>query len=280
MENHFHYESQNKYNIAQSKSMTLPKFQLHVHDCYELYYFISGDVTYYIEGQSYEIKNNDILIINNQELHKPVFNSDLTYERMTIHFNPEYISKYNNDNFNLLQCFEERKPGHLNKIDHYNIYAYKIDHYFDKIIDYIRRKPPEAEVMIETTFIQILVLLNKIYSQTDNLHIKSVDCDPKITRILNFINNNLNRKITLKILQNKFHLDKYYICHLFKENTGFTILQYIRYKKIMKSKEMLLQGITCNEVSISLGFGDYSSFYRSFKDILGISPREFIKINS
>jgi mannose-6-phosphate isomerase-like protein (cupin superfamily) len=66
----------------------------HIHDCYELFYFISGDLTYYIEGQAYKLSPNDLILTNSKELHRIVFNSQCQYERKYIHFKPEYISSF------------------------------------------------------------------------------------------------------------------------------------------------------------------------------------------
>ena len=44
----------------------------HNHDFYEIYFFISGSVTYMIEGKTYKLRPGDILLIHNNELHKPV----------------------------------------------------------------------------------------------------------------------------------------------------------------------------------------------------------------
>jgi len=60
-------------------------------------------------------------------------------------------------------------------------------------------------------------------------HKESIEYNEKITKLIKYINDNLNQKFNLETLAKKFYLDKYYLSHLFKENTGFSILQYINY---------------------------------------------------
>lgn len=275
--NRIYFESVGRYNIAQSISYQTPDFDIHAHDSYELYYFLSGDVTYYIEGKGYKVDTNDILLINNRELHKPNFNSEKPYKRITVHFNPGFIKDLNyNDQFDLLSCFKDREPGQHNKIDSEDILNYKIDRYFDRIVNYIKEDTAESAIMIETLFIQAMVLLNKIFKQKKELHLDTIEYDDNIMEIINFINNNLARKITLDKLEKRFYLNKYYLCHLFKENTGFSVKQYITYKRVLKAKELLTSGNSCSETCNSLGFGDYSNFYRIFKKAVGLSPQEYI----
>ncbi|MEJ6950443.1 helix-turn-helix domain-containing protein [Natronospora cellulosivora (SeqCode)] len=273
-----YYSKENKYNINQSTSYKSPEYNIHAHDSYELYYFISGDVTYYIEGQGYQIKSNDLLLINNKELHKPVFNSNEAYERIVVHFNPKYIKSLNYDKFSLLDCFENRKTGKSNLLDSKDVIGNKLDSKFKELIGYIVEDAPEAEIMIDTTFLQILLCVNKVY-QKQKISVYNKNYDKKIMEIINYINNNLHKKITLKKLENKFYLSKYYLCHLFKKNTGFTVMQYITYKRILKAKEMLSTGKSCSETCNQLGFGDYSNFYKIFKKNVGISPIQFLNKN-
>ncbi len=255
------------------------KYEMHIHDSYELYYFLQGDVTYYIEGQGYKIEAKDLLIINNNELHRPVFNSNIAYERIIIHFIPWYFSRYNTDKFNLLSCFEERELGQSNKIPKDSVIKYKLDKHYLKIIDYINSNKKEANIMIETLFVQLLVKINRIFQHHENIQTQSTDYDEKVLKIINFINNNLDKKISLNLLEKNFYLNKYYLSHLFKENTGFSVQQYINYKKIIKAKELLSQNLSCSDVCNKLSFGDYSNFYKAFKKNVGFSPQKYKQDN-
>lgn len=254
-------------------------YEMHIHDSYELYYFLQGDVTYYIEGQGYKIEAKDLLIINNNELHRPIFNSNIAYERITIHFIPWYFTRYSSKKFNLLACFEERKLGQSNQIPKDSVIKYRLDKHYIKIMDYINSNTKEANIMIETLFIQLLVKVNKIFQHHENIQTQSTDYDEKVLKIINFINNNLEKKISLDLLEKNFYLNKYYLSHLFKENTGFSVQQYINYKKIMKAKELLSQDLSCSDVCNKLSFGDYSNFYKAFKKNVGFSPQKYKQNN-
>lgn len=278
----FYYENE-YFNIGHNNyDINSASFNVnsHIHDLYEIYYFLKGDVTYYIEGQGYKIEKGDLLIINSQELHKPIFNTDSTYERIVVHFLPWYISKYNSDSFNLLGCFENRDLGKKNKLPHNSIQKHNLDKKFKKIIKYIKNNLDESEVMIETLFIQLLVSINNIFNNEKNIKNNIIEYNDNTLKIIKFINKNLEKKITLDLLANEFFLDKYYLSHLFKKNTGFSVIQYVNYKKIMKAKELLSHNLTCNEVSNKLAFGDYSNFYKAFKKNVGISPSKYQNKNT
>jgi YesN/AraC family two-component response regulator len=249
----------------------------HIHDCYELFYFISGDLTYYIEGQAYKLCPNDLILTNSRELHRIVFNSKAPYERKFIHFKPEYISSFQSEEYNMLNYIEKRKLGYFNKIEARDVFDSGINLLWDSIGKAALDDSPESQIMIKTFFIQMLVSINKVFSKHNSPIMDTFDYDKKIVSILDYINRNLDEKITLDLLQQNFYVNKYYLCHIFKMNTGFTVLEYITYKRIMKAKELLTSGASVLDVAHNVGFGDYSNFYKAFKKITGYSPKQYVK---
>lgn len=248
----------------------------HVHDSYELYYYVSGNLTYYIEGQAYKLKKNDIIITNRRELHRIVFDSNERYERKFIHFKPEYISSLQGENYNMLNFIEKRKLGYFNKINAEDVLSNRIDILWSNIERYAHEKVPEQHIMIKTYFVQMLIAINNIYLRHSSSLKTSFENDDTIISILEYIKENLGSRITLDLLENYFHVNKYYLCHIFKIATGFTVIEYITYKRILKAEELLLSGLSVLDVSSEVGFGDYSNFYKAFTKIVGTSPKKYL----
>lgn len=248
----------------------------HIHNCYEIYYYISGNLTYHVEGQSYKLKKNDIIITNARELHRIVFDSPSAYERKFIQFKPEYVSAFQNEGYSILNFLDKRKLGHHNKIDAEDVTANGIDLMWMKIEKCYKEKTSENEILLKALFVQMLIEIKKIFAKNKEAIIDSIEYDEKIIDILNYINKNIEEKITLGSLEKKFHLNKYYLCHLFKKNTGFSVVEYIIYKRIMRAEELIVSGMSVIQASNEVGFGDYTNFYKAFKRILGISPQKYI----
>lgn len=261
-------------NFSHTISDPPGNMDIHMHDFYELYYFLSGDVTYYIEGQVYRIKKNDMMIINNKELHRPKFNSARPYERMVIHFKPEYVAPFITKDYNPLFYLEKRKLGHHNKVEAEEVISSGIGRYFSEMEECIRKSLSETPLVVKTLLLQMLVALNGIYLRKKNIRADLAKYDQRIITIVDYINNNIDKKISLALLEEKFFINKYYLCHLFKETTGFTVIEYLTYKRIMKAKELLAKGYPVLEVCHSVGFGDYSSFYKVLKRLVGKSPKK------
>lgn len=251
---------------------------IHIHDRYEIYYFLSGDVIYNIEGQNYRLGNSNVLIINNKELHRPYFQSNKPYERILIHFNPKYFTNFDSLDYNLFNCFENRKLGVGNILTADEVFGCGFADYIMQLEEIINKGGREKSLMVITLLVQALISLNRAFSTKSNaIAEERLQKDKKIIHILDFINENLSAKITLDLLQHKFFVNKYYLCHIFKRNTGFTIQEYVTYKRIIKAKELLSSGHSVLEVSNEVGFNDYSNFFRTFKKLTGNSPKYFSK---
>lgn len=253
-------------------------YPLHMHTGYELFYLISGNITYRIEGQSINIKNGDILVINNRELHQPIFNSTEPYERITIHFKPEYVSYFQTADYSLLKYFDRRKLGVYNRIEKKLVELLNISGTVMKIGKIIQGNAPERDILIKTTFVELLILLNNAYNELKVSVPTEEIFDERISNIIDYISRNLANKITLQRLSEEFHLSIFYLSHIFKIATGFSVSEYIQFKRITLAKELLLSGVSPTSTALMIGFSDYPGFYRAFRKITGSNPKNYIRL--
>lgn len=261
------------YNEQQAKS----KHHIHNNEGHELYMLLQGEVSFSIDGCFYKLEPHDMLLISNQEIHRTIVNPEMPYERIYMYFDPDLFAQFNMANYNLLQLFENRKQGFGNKIGREIVERYRLKEHFEEMYEWYQSKAPEREIMMISILLRLLVTINTIcctYEEEERIK-EDVGYNDKIYRVIRYISSRLDKKITLEELEKEFFINKYHLCHLFKNVTGFTIVEYMNYKKILAAKEQLKKGKPISEVWIHLGFEDYSSFYRTFKKIVGISPKQY-----
>jgi YesN/AraC family two-component response regulator len=99
--------------------------------------------------------------------------------------------------------------------------------------------------------------------------------DKLVNDILEYINQNISRTITIDSLANTFYISKSYICRIFKAETGTTVNKYLTARRISIAKALLTEGRNINEVCEMSGFNDYSSFFKAFTKAVGISPKKY-----
>lgn len=263
----FHYRDKSAVDIG-----------YHNHDFYEIFYFISGKVSYIIEGKTYSIQPGDMLLISNKDLHKPVIDCGVEYERIVIWVNPDYLDKNSPDNSNLSMCFDSGRKYKLIRP------SVKMKTRLNSIIDHMEAayggESFGDDILKRVYLMELIVFINRamLEAQKEKLEI-DVEYNNKINSVIDYINSHLTTDLSLDSLSSIFYLCKYHLSREFKKYTGYTLYNYILLKRLIKSKEMLSKGHSVTDTCNLCGFGDYSNFIRTFKKHIGVSPKNYVKIN-
>jgi AraC-like DNA-binding protein len=256
------------------------EFEFHYHDFNKIIIFISGDVTYIIEGKSYKLKPWDILLVGRNDLHLPIISDAATYERMILWLNPVYLEEHNKNNCNLLNCFELAKERKLNLIRTSKVDINSIKQNLSDLEEAIHDTSFGSEILKNALFIQFMVKINRLFLGIDvNKGNDDIKYNPRIEEILSFINSNLEAELSIDLISNQFYLNKYYLMHLFKQETGYTLYNYIQKKRMIKASELIKNGLPAGEVCTLTGFDDYSAFVRAFKKEFHLSPKQYYMSN-
>ena len=72
------------FKMFHLKDTSRREFHYHYHDFHKILILLGGDVTYCIEGRTYQLAPGDIVLVNAGEVHKPEIHSDLPYERIIL----------------------------------------------------------------------------------------------------------------------------------------------------------------------------------------------------
>ena len=81
---------------------------MHIHNCCEVYYSISGGKQFLIDHCLYDIRPGDLFLINQFESHHLTQIDQQTHERIILSIDPEYLSKLSTGVTNLGHCFSFR----------------------------------------------------------------------------------------------------------------------------------------------------------------------------
>ncbi len=260
--------------LYSSSSPNIQKFKMHLHQYYEFLYFVDGDGTYMVEDTEYTAGPGDLFITRPQELHAIAFRSGSHYARKFLQISPMFLAGLDID---LLKFINTRPLGEFNKIDKSIADKYGFYKYFTDIEHYVVNRVPESDLMIKTYTIQFLVSLNSAFSEIGVSTRLTKRSNPKIDCIVEYINANISEDISLDTLADIVYINKYYMCHMFKDNVGLSIKEYINTRRIAEAKKLLASGGDFTTICFKCGFNDYSTFYKTFKKFTGMSPRKFLK---
>ena len=263
----FHYNDKSVLDI-----------EYHNHDFFEIYFFITGNVTYMVEGKSYRLRPWDIMIVSHKELHKPIVQPDEPYERIVIWVNPEFAVKQSTSDSNLANCFDTSFKRGSNLLRCSAELIGNIKNTMAKFEKACYSNSFGNEILRRVYLSELLVYINRGYMdvQDESLEL-DVQYNEKVSSIIKYISENLDQDLSLDFLSSRFYMSKYHLLHEFKRHAGYSLHHYIQQKRLIMAKALLKDGISVGEVCNRCGFGDYSNFIKAFKKAYGLPPKRYFK---
>ena len=271
--NIFHFETEKiKTSHSFDSKPSSENFFLHAHRMFEIFYFISGDCYYTVEGTDYPLEPGYILLMRDGEAHTLHVRSDAPYERVSIHFSQDIVSILGNATNEL---FLNRLLGKNNLF----IPADDSAEFIRSCINNISRDP-SSTVSEEQIVSYLLPIISELYHIKNSNDGKNVGpfvpaqhgSSETVSKIIEYINNNLVTIKDLEELEREFFFSKSYINRIFKDSTGSSVWDFIILKRLLLARTLLQEGKQANIVASECGFCDYSSFYRQFKKRFNVSP--------
>ena len=265
------------YEIFYYNDINIDTIEQHYHPNYELYFFLEGNVEYKIMDNTYHLQQGDFLIIPPETVHGPQeIDRNKPYCRFVLWVSEEFI--------NFLNSFiDDLEFGIKFSIDN-DIYKYHLDYVsyndiFGNFLD-LWQEYNENNMFKNTTIINciitILLKINRIIYENSNMSSKT----PKkelYTLVFEYINRNITSDLTLESIANHFFVSKYHVAHIFKDNLGISLHQYVIKKRLNSCRRAIASGEPITSVAEKFGFADYTSFFRAFKKEYGISPKDYQK---
>ena len=239
---------------------------MHTHDEIELYYFISGDCSYLVEGTVYHLKPQDILVMRPLEAHKLIVNSPLIpYERIVIEASPDLFAQADAEN-TLFSAMMDRPLGTGNRFAASDFGHSLCSDMFEMVAAQSGRMT-RAQLLAVTLF--VLCEAKCGLEKKGN----AARADNVGARLIDYVNRNLFSEITLEMLSRAFFMSRSQINRVFRQNTGSSVGQYVIAKRLLAARSRIRAGEAASQVCIECGYRDYSAFYRAYTKRFGISPQ-------
>lgn len=262
------------FHLKDKKNM---EFEFHYHDFNKIIIFLSGHVTYLVEGKAYYLKPWDILLVNHHDIHKPIIDPGSTYERIVIWLKNDFIESQHSEHTDITACFQHANEKSFNLIRVNSLLQTQIQTIITELEQALGSDEFGSDILSNTYFLQLMVYLNRVFQKTECVNEHNLcHYDKQIDELLKYINLHLNADLSNETLASLFYLNKYHLMHKFKEVTGYTVHNYVQQKRLIHSAELIKSGIPVMKAASESGFGDYSTYLRAFRKMFGTSPRDFL----
>jgi AraC-like DNA-binding protein len=146
---------------------------------------------------------------------------------------------------------------------------YRIGFLIQSLFDCKDMEEPLQTIAVKHRAVSLLTYIHQLYLQ--NL-VCPAPKNERIQAMLTYLNRNLREPVSLDTLCREFRISKNHLNVIFHKETGTTVNQYIRIKRLVMARQEILKGSTAEEAAYKAGFNDYSNFYRAYKAFFGIIP--------
>lgn len=264
--------------IHHYKNSDLDSVKEHNHNFYELFCLISGQVTYFVDDKTYQLKKGDILLIPQFTNHgAKIKDVKETYDRIVLWINPWYLQTISTRNTDLTTCFDDKEMKNY-LLSFEPAKRYQIIKNLKNLIEESNAKRYGKDLIVESTLKQLLVELNRHKILYVKKNSESKNGIKNVEKVLDYVNEHYIEELSLEMLSEKFFISKYHLSREFAKLSGVQFHKYVIQKRLALSKKLLISGEKPTNIYMHCGFKNYASFFRAFKQTYGISPKEIDKL--
>ena len=232
------------FRLFHIKDQTKREFSYHYHDFHKVIIFLSGKAAYHIEGKSYYLK--------------PWIRDDIKSTE-------------------LLRCFQKAIDRSYNLIRLDSDTQEKLKQLLYELEAALKDEKFGSELLGSALFTQFMVYVNRIFLEKQYIYdAHSYSSDSQIEELLRYINHNLTEDLSIETLARKYYLSKYHMMRKFKEETGYTVHNYIISKRLLLARTKISEGTPILKAAQLSGFSDYTTFSRAYKKQFGTAPSQTI----
>lgn len=261
------------FRLFHLKDTGVQEISFHYHDFDKIILFLSGDVTYLIEGRSYRLQPWDIVLVNRNEIHRPVISPEEPYERMVIYLSPGFLSEYRTDAYDLSDCFRTARENHTHVLRMHRSARRSLTDSIERLEASVADTGYAHPLYQRVLFLEFLIQLNRIAGSRKLDYPETPGSDSRILDVMDYIRDHLSEPLSIDSLAYRFHFSRYHLMRLFKQETGYTLSRYITNKRLLSARELLGTDIPLTDICYRCGFQNYSSFFRAYKAEFDEAPR-------
>lgn len=256
----------------QDISFSNANVQLHSHSFYEILYCCNTCGAEYLVGtERYRLQKGDVILIAPGVSHRPMLPEGMTepYKRYVLWISNEFMES-------LLRTFPFDPPHYTTLLRTGGTNWESLGSLFYNGVWESETRGPGWEVAVVGNTIHLISLLYRAFKDhsTDPMQAEKPEL---LDQVLAYIEENLDKKITLADVAHRFYVSESTITQTFRRKLTVSFYRCVTQRRLIAAKTLIQTGIRLEEVGEQVGFTDYSAFYRAFRQEYGISPRQYRK---
>jgi len=234
----------------------------HPFNRFALDYLIDGEGTFKINEKTYQLKKGDLFFVP----------PNVPYEETNSKSNPY---AYYSVSFYGSECATLFAKAGLtvdNPVLHLN--DARLEEKMREIVEFLSINNYVSLMNANISLYQIFLLLSDL--KEENHEVINDFLHRYVTLAQEYMHERYHTNITTEELAKYLHLNRSYLCRIFKKITSLTIKEYLVVYRINKAMSLLIHSdLSVAKIAENVGFNDYTTFYRSFKTLVGMKPNVY-----
>jgi len=252
--------------------------QFHSHTFYELLCCHNTCGAEYMVGtERYKLQKGDIIFVPPDISHRALLPEQVSepYKRDVLWISPEFMTQVRST------CSDFAAEG-----DQKPVLYRTAGTRWSFICDLFRAGVKEAEqqesgwesIVLANT----LTILTYLHRARKDMNAKPLKAEKPelVDQVMAYIELHLSEKLTLAEVAHHFFVSESTITQSFRKKMGVSFYRCVTQRRLIAAKTHIERGLPMEAVAETVGFSDYSSFFRAFKQEFGISPRQYRKMQS
>lgn len=234
------------------------------HENTEFLYCVHGEGCVNCDTVDIHMKKGDTVIINARQLHTVSTDTEVRYRCLIIDNSFFKDNGINIENIRFTQSISDVRAGEL----------------IEKAVALFEGTRNDFSIAdIRHAVLEFIIYVCKNHSLKCKTEMKKVSKSyAAVLDAVEYINENFSQKLTLDELSSRAGFSRYYFARIFKENTGFTVIEHINAIRCDNAAFLLRESeLAISEISFRCGFDSPSYFAKAFAGIHGVLPSEYRK---
>ena len=260
-----------EFYLQLNQNETWSMSRLHFHDHFEIMLPLTSPGNIFVNDQVYPLERGTLYLIGESTLHRTMANG--FHSRYILHISRKALTDLSTPQTDFTQLMQVNfRRAVLN--------SEEMTELIELFQDLDRNKNDGtfgSDIRQTVALLRLLIrVAPTLNAASAGEAIRNKDF-LRVAPILDYIRANLAEPLSLDQIASQFYLSKHYLCRIFKSATGFSVMEYIIYSRVLRARQLLQEGVSVQQAGEMSGFSDNSHFIRTFGHLTGVTPGRYAK---
>lgn len=251
------------------------KLPYHCENTYQIVFLLAGKILYQVGEKEYEVSKGGMIVLNTLEEHT-LRVLEYPYERYVIQIRPDFFQhevKYPE----VIAVFIKRPAdfSHLLTVTE-PIWNYLYEIILEMEKEYLSRKK-YWEMYVGADLRRMFITIFR--ECADALSMMKLGNGITVAyNVMDYLNHHFTEEINVDSIAAALFLNRDYISHVFKDETGYSVMAYVISLRVNRAKLLLAEtDRSITDIATECGYTDFTYFSKQFKKHTNLSPSKFRK---